>query len=109
VYATDLADTPDNRERLIDLARHAHTFFCEAPFITAEAEHALRNGHLTTRASAEIANAAGVARLVPFHLSRRYQSDPQQIYDEIKEICPRVVVPAPHLFAMPADAKLELE
>ncbi|MGD8743505.1 MAG: MBL fold metallo-hydrolase [Granulosicoccaceae bacterium] len=109
VYATDLADTPDNRERLIDLARHAHTFFCEAPFITAEAEHALRNGHLTTRASAEIANAAGVARLVPFHLSRRYQSDPQQIYDEIKEICPRVVVPAPHLFAMPADATLELE
>jgi ribonuclease BN (tRNA processing enzyme) len=104
VYATDLADTADNRERLIALARHAHTFFCEAPFIAAEAEHALRNGHLTTRASAEIANAAGVARLVPFHLSRRYQEDPQQIYDELKEICPRVVIPAPQLLAAPDAA-----
>ncbi len=111
VYATDLADTADNRKRLIDLARHAHTFFCEAPFLEAEAEIALRNGHLTTRACAEIANAAGVARLVPFHFSRRYQTDPQQVYDELKEIFPRVVIPSPRLFEAesPAIADTPLE
>jgi ribonuclease Z len=32
VYATDLADTAANRERLSMLARGAHTFFCEATF-----------------------------------------------------------------------------
>jgi ribonuclease BN (tRNA processing enzyme) len=93
VYATDLADTVDNRQRLIGLARHSHTFFCEAPFVEAEAEHALRNGHLTTGACAEIAMQAGVARLIPFHFSRRYIEDPQQIYDELKTACPRVVIP----------------
>lgn len=93
VYATDLADTEDNRRCLIDLAQHAHTFFCEAPFLQAEAEHALRNGHLTTTACGEIAMQANVARLVPFHISRRYIEDPQQIYDELKAVFPHVVVP----------------
>jgi ribonuclease BN (tRNA processing enzyme) len=93
VYATDLADTEDNRQRLIALARHAHTFFCEAPFLYGDADRAQRTGHLTTRACGEIAEAAGVARLVPFHFSRRYVDDPQAIYEEIKEACSRVVVP----------------
>ncbi len=93
VYATDLADSADNRRRLIDLARGAHTLFCEAPFLEADAEQAARTAHLTTRACGEIAEAAGVARLVPFHLSRRYEDDPAPIYDEIAQACPRVVVP----------------
>lgn len=99
VYATDLADTAENRQRLIELARNAHTLFCEASFIEAEADHAVRNGHLTTRACGEIAMQAGVARLVPFHFSRRYLGAPQQIYEEIQAVCPRVVVPGSmHLF-----------
>ena len=93
VYATDLADTADNRQRLIGLAQQAHTFFCEAPFVEAETEHAMRNGHLTTGSCGEIAMQAGVARLVPFHFSRRYMADPQQVYDEVKNACPRVVIP----------------
>jgi ribonuclease BN (tRNA processing enzyme)/polynucleotide 5'-kinase involved in rRNA processing len=93
VYATDLADTPDNRERLQALARNAHTFFCEAVFIEADRENADRTGHLTARAAGEIANAAGVSRLVPFHLSRRYSENPDQIYAEISMVCPRVVKP----------------
>lgn len=93
VYATDLADTVENRKRLIALARNAHTLFCESSFIESEAEHAVRNGHLTTRACGEIAMQAGVARLVPFHFSRRYLGAPQQIYEEIHAFCPRVVIP----------------
>jgi ribonuclease BN (tRNA processing enzyme)/energy-coupling factor transporter ATP-binding protein EcfA2 len=99
VYATDLADTTENRRRLITLANNAHTFFCEASFMVAEVEHARRNGHLTTRACGEIAMAAGVARLVPFHFSRRYLDEPEPLYEEIQAVCPRVVVPpSPRLF-----------
>ena len=114
VYATDLADTVENRQRLINLAQHAHTFFCEATFVEAEAGHALRNGHLTTRACGEIAMSAGVARLVPFHLSRRYLANPQQLYDELKSVCPRVAMPkSVSLFAAATatlpEAALELD
>jgi ribonuclease Z len=92
-YATDLADTADNRQRLTTLAHHAHTFFCEAPFLEAEVAHATRNGHLTTRACGEIAFAANVSHLVPFHFSRRYSDDPQPLYEEIERYCPRVLTP----------------
>jgi ribonuclease BN (tRNA processing enzyme) len=92
-YATDLADTRQNRQQLISLAQHAHTFFCEAAFVEADVDHAIRNGHLTTRACGEIANQAGVARLVPFHFSRRYSDNPQQLYEELKFYCPRVLMP----------------
>lgn len=87
VYATDLADIPDNRRRLADLARGAHTFFCEATFAEADAAQAARTGHLTARACGEIATAAGVARLVPFHFSRRYEHEPERIYAEVAAVC----------------------
>ncbi len=93
VYATDLADTATNRQLLITFARNAHTFFCESPFIVKDVQHAMRNGHLTTRACGEIASAAGVGRLVAFHFSRRYRDMPQQIYEELKESCSRVEIP----------------
>lgn len=93
VYATDLANTRDNRQRLQTLAQYAHTFFCEAYFIEADAKQAAQTGHLTTRACGEIAMAAEVARLVPFHFSQRYADRPQQIYDEVHAVCPRVVMP----------------
>lgn len=94
VYATDLADTEENRRRLVALARNAHTLFCEAPFLEADSDNATRNGHLTTRACGEIAMAARVSRLVPFHFSRRYTDIPQQLYDELKAVYPWVVIPA---------------
>ncbi len=93
VYATDLADTLQNRKRLQELARNAHTFFCEACFLEADGDLAKRTGHLTARACAEIAEAAGVARLVPFHFSRRYADAPERIYRELRAVCPRTVVP----------------
>jgi ribonuclease BN (tRNA processing enzyme) len=93
VYATDFADSPENRERVIALAHGAHTLFCESTFCEAEAEQAARTAHLTTRACAEIAEAARVARLVPFHFSRRYEKDPAPVYAEIAEITKAVVTP----------------
>ncbi len=93
VYATDLADTPRNRQRLTTLAKNAHTFFCEAAFIQADVEQAARTGHLTARACGEIASSANVEHLVPFHFSRRYENEPAQVYEEVRAVCSRVVVP----------------
>jgi ribonuclease BN (tRNA processing enzyme) len=108
VYATDLADTPQNRERLVAFARYAHTFFCEATFLQADADHAERNGHLTTRACGEIATAARVGRLVTFHFSRRYTEKPKEIYEEIKSACDRVVIPqSMSVFDITAASKTE--
>jgi ribonuclease BN (tRNA processing enzyme) len=93
VYATDLADSPDNRTRLTRLAQGAQTFFCEAVFAQEDATQARTTRHLTARACGEIATAAGVQRLIPFHFSRRYQDEPGRIYAEVAAVCPRVIMP----------------
>jgi len=93
VYATDLADTPGNRVRLVTLAEGAHTLFCEAPFTREHTEQARRTGHLTTAACAAIANEAGVGQLLPFHFSKRYIRDAAAVYRELRELCDRTVVP----------------
>lgn len=93
VYATDLADSSENRERLAALAKGAHTLFCESPFMMKDENQARRTGHLTTLACAEIANKACVRHLIPFHFSRRYEEVPWRVYDEIAEACPQVVMP----------------
>jgi ribonuclease BN (tRNA processing enzyme) len=89
VYATDLADTPGNREKLAALARDAHTFFCEAPFLLEHAQQAKRTGHLTARACGEIANLANVQHLIPFHFSQRYKQSAERVYAEVALACSR--------------------
>lgn len=84
IYATDLADTPSNRARLIALARGARALVCEAPFLEREADQARDTGHLTARACGEIAAAAGVERLVPFHFSRRHADETPALYAEVE-------------------------
>ncbi len=93
VYATDLGDTPENRERLIALATGAHTLVCEATFLTSDRPQAERTGHLTTQACGEIAQAAGVRYLIPCHISRRYEAEIDRVYAEIAAACPQTVIP----------------
>lgn len=82
-YATDMADTPDNRKKVIELARSSHTFFCETAFTMEDKDKAEATQHLTTLAALHIAREAGVKRLVPFHFSKRYERNSQSVYDEI--------------------------
>ena len=93
VYATDFGDTPENRARLHQLAQGSHTLFCEATFLEQDEAQARRTGHLTTRACGEIAKAAAVEHLIPFHFSRRYEEQPWRVYGEIAEYCPQLVMP----------------
>ncbi len=82
-YLTDFADTPANRAAAVALARGADTLFIEAPFAAADAAHAADRRHLTTRAAGEIARAAGVRRVEPFHLSPRYQGRHSMLLAEV--------------------------
>ena len=97
VYATDFGDTEANRQRLVALAAQAHTLFCEAYYLEKDRQLAMRHGHLTAHACGEIAAQAGVARLVPFHFSRRYEKDSQALYDELKATCLCTVLPGSSL------------
>lgn len=83
VYATDLADTPENCHKVKELARSAHTLFCETAFTEADRDKAMASQHLTTSAAIRIAREAGVKRLVPFHFSKRYERNPGAIYNEL--------------------------
>jgi ribonuclease BN (tRNA processing enzyme) len=89
-YATDLDDNASNRQRLAALARDAAIFVCEATFHSKDAHLARATQHLTARACGEIAAAAGVRTLVPFHFSKRYENDVGPIYDEVRAAFPRV-------------------
>jgi len=86
VYATDLSDTDANREKLTGLSQKAQILFCEAAFVESDRRYAEMNGHLTARSCGEVANAARVELLVPFHFSRRYEKNPMRIYDEAGEM-----------------------
>ncbi|HSF17080.1 MAG TPA: MBL fold metallo-hydrolase [Vicinamibacteria bacterium] len=92
VYATDLDDNERNREALVDFARGARFFFCEASFLDRDAHLARATRHLTARACGEIAAAASVERLVPFHFSKRYEREPALVYQEVGAAFPNVVV-----------------
>ncbi|AOY90099.1 MBL fold metallo-hydrolase [Marinobacter salinus] len=93
VYATDFADKPDNIAKMTDLARNAHTLFCEASFMQADADQAERTGHLTTEATARIANLANVKQLIAFHFSHRYARKREAVYQELAGFTDRLLVP----------------
>ncbi|HEY0130956.1 MAG TPA: MBL fold metallo-hydrolase [Allosphingosinicella sp.] len=84
-YVTDVADSPRNRAAIADLARGADVFFLESCFAAADGKQALERAHLTTRAAGEIARAAGVRRLEPFHFSPRYEGEEARMLAEVEE------------------------
>ena len=84
-YVTDTAFTPQNRERIVALAKGADYLFIEAVFLHADHERARDRAHLTARQAGEIARAAGVARVIPFHFSPRHLGAEQQLRQELSD------------------------
>jgi len=82
-YVTDVADTTENREKIINLVRDADLLFIEAPFAAADAALAADRAHLTTAAAGAIARAANVRRVEPFHFSPRYQGEEARLTGEV--------------------------
>lgn len=83
-YVTDVADTAANREAIIKLVAGADILFIESAFATADAALAADRAHLTTQAAGEIARAAGVARVEPFHFSARYEGEEARMLAEVQ-------------------------
>lgn len=71
-YATDLASTPLNAERLVALARGSDMLFIEAGFLAEDAALAAAKRHLTAGQAGALARAAGAIHARPFHFSARY-------------------------------------
>ena len=82
-YVTDVADAPANRAAIEKLAAGADLFFLEARFAAEDAEQARERAHLTTTATGEIARAAKVRRLEPFHFSPRYEGEEDRMVEEV--------------------------
>jgi ribonuclease Z len=93
-YVTDVADTPTNRSAIAAFAKDADLLFLEARFAAADRDQAGQRAHLTTTAAGEIARAAGVRRLEPFHFSPRYEGEEQRMMDEVAAAFGRPLDPA---------------
>jgi len=83
-YVTDVADTAENRARIVRLARGADVLFIEAAFAKDDAALATARAHLTTAAAGEIARAAGARRVEPFHFSTRYAGEDDRMMAEVQ-------------------------
>ena len=82
-YVTDVADTPANRQAIIQLVRNADLLFIEAAFAEADVALAAERAHLTTAAAGSIAREAAVRRVEPFHFSPRYSGQEARLLNEV--------------------------
>ncbi len=64
---------------------HSDILFIEAPFAGEDAALAAERAHLTTVAAGEIARAAQVRHVEPFHFSPRYAGQEQRMMAEVAE------------------------
>jgi ribonuclease Z len=76
----------------IEAAAQADLLVHEATFATEELERARETGHSTAREAAEVAAAAGVARLLLTHLSARYSRDWDLLETEARTAFPNTQV-----------------
>jgi ribonuclease Z len=82
-YVTDVADTPANRNAIVELVQGADLLLIEAAFADVDAALAADRAHLTTTAAGRIARAAGVRRIEPFHFSPRYAGEEERMLNEV--------------------------
>lgn len=82
-YVTDVADTSANRAAIVALVNNADILFIEGAFAARDKELARQRGHLTTTAAGQIARAANVRRVEPFHFSPRYTGEEQRLLAEV--------------------------
>ena len=84
-YVTDAALTPDNREKILRLAREADQLFIEAVFLERDRPLALASLHPTAWEAGSMAREAGVRFVTPFHHSARYLAEPDALREELFE------------------------
>ncbi|GIW55939.1 MAG: ribonuclease Z [Nitrospiraceae bacterium] len=84
-YVVDARYDDENEAKIVDLARGADVFYCEAPYLDRDADKAYERYHLTARQAGLMARKAGVRELVVFHFSPRYTGMGKEIVREAME------------------------
>jgi ribonuclease Z len=74
-YVTDVAHSAENAAKIVDLARRADLFYCEAGYPERDAERARARHHLTATQAGRLAAAAEARHLAVFHLSPKYRDE----------------------------------
>ena len=82
-YVTDVRDTPANRDAIVRLCAGADLLVIEASFAARDKDKADARAHLATTAAGEIARAARVRRVEPFHFSPRYDAQEADMLAEV--------------------------
>ena len=84
-YVADIIGSPENYEKIIDLAKEANHLFVEAAFLDRDKETARIKYHLTAREAGDLAKKAGVKQFTTFHFSPRYSHSAEEIKKEAIE------------------------
>jgi ribonuclease Z len=84
-YITDVVGSPENRDKIVRLAKDADQLFIEAAFMDCDREVARKKYHLTAREAGELGREAGAKQIIPFHFSPRYSPNDEEILKEVME------------------------
>ncbi|MFC1533444.1 MBL fold metallo-hydrolase [Thermodesulfobacteriota bacterium] len=84
-YVTDVIGSPENKDKIIELAKDADHLFIEAAFMDHDKDVAREKYHLTTREAGELAREACVKQFTAFHFSPRYIHRDEDIQEEVME------------------------
>jgi ribonuclease Z len=83
-YVVDARYDEENEAKIVELAKGADVFYCEAPYMDRDADKAAERYHLTARQAGLMARKAGVRELVVFHFSPRYTGMGEEIRKEAR-------------------------
>jgi len=84
-YISDCRFSKENGAKIVDLAKGADWFFCEAAFLEKDRKRAEERAHLTARQAGELAREAKVKKLHIFHFSPKYEKEADLLYREAEE------------------------
>lgn len=84
-YVVDARYDEENEAMIVALAQGADVFYCEAPYLDADAEKARDRYHLTAWQAGHMARMAQVRDLIVFHFSPRYTGQGEALEREALE------------------------
>lgn len=84
-YITDVAFTPENIARIVDLAADCDQLFVEAAFLDEDRDIALKKKHLTAAQAGQLAALARASRFTLFHFSPRYSGQAARFQAEARD------------------------
>lgn len=93
-YIVDTVYSERTLESACRLADGSDELYCECSFLSEDADKAAATHHLTAMQAGMIAREAGVKRLFPVHLSKRYNGRIRDLLRECSSIFPDVCIPS---------------